>query len=237
MPNFMVETSSEKEATIALQPFIAHHASQRSVNIRPEHVPVPSSTAPPPDIPTTHQAPSRTNQTTVPLDTHAARPSHQRQPSARGSHSQPYGSPPPVSTLQYLDVPRSSSSGHGNGSDIGSGKGHSTGSANGRHNLPFLLSPQSNSQFSGTYRSDEDQVSFEVRQGPRRRLRVTLKWLKDGSRRGSSTNGGTSRRERSVQRSDKPPAVPPKELFCQEGSYNSKLPRQKSYRDGVYQVS
>nr|KIR47583.1 hypothetical protein I312_03350 [Cryptococcus bacillisporus CA1280] len=194
MPNIVVETSSEKEATIAHQPPIAHHASQRSVNI--------------------------------------PRPSHQRQPSARGSHPQPHGLHPPVSTLQYLDVPRSSRSGHGNGSDSGSGKGHSTGNANGSHNLPFLLSPQSNSQFSGTYGSDEDQVSFEVPQGSRLRLRVTLRWLKDGSRRGSSTNGGTSRRERSVQRSDKPPAVPPKELFCQEGSYNSKPPRQRSYRDG-----
>lgn len=233
----MVETSSEKEATIARQPFIAHHASQRSVNIRPEHVPVSSSIAPPPNTPTTHQAPSRTSQTTVPLDTHAALPGHQRQPSARGSHPQPHGLHPPVSTLQYLDVPRSSRSGNGNGSDSGSGKGHSTGNANGSHNLPFLLSPQSNSQFSGTYRSDEDQVSFEVPQGSRLRLRLTLKWLKDGSRRGSSTNGGTSRRERSVQRSDKPPAVPPTELVCQVGSYNCKPPRQRSYRDGVYQVS
>lgn len=65
---------------------------------------------------------------------------------------------------------------------------------------------------------------------------MTLKWLKDGSRRGSSTNDGTSQREGSVQ-SDKPPTVPPKELPRQKGSYRSKLPRRTSHRDGVYQAS
>ncbi|WWD03497.1 hypothetical protein V865_001549 [Kwoniella europaea PYCC6329] len=62
-------------------------------------------------------------------------------------------------------------------------------------------------QVSQSLRSEDDHVSFEVPSGSRGRLRVTLKWLREGGRsdRGSPRTGRLS-----VVEEDAPPPLPPK---------------------------
>ncbi|OCF74113.1 hypothetical protein I204_04483 [Kwoniella mangroviensis CBS 8886] len=62
-------------------------------------------------------------------------------------------------------------------------------------------------QVSQSLRSEDDHVSFEVPSGSRGRLRVTLKWFREGGRsdRGSPRTGRLS-----VVEEDAPPPVPPK---------------------------
>ncbi|OCF40779.1 hypothetical protein I317_05391 [Kwoniella heveanensis CBS 569] len=65
-------------------------------------------------------------------------------------------------------------------------------------------------QVSASLRSDDEHVSFEVPSGTRGRLRVTLKWLRDGGRseRGTPTAGG--RTLAVIEEDERAPPVPPK---------------------------
>ncbi|WVR00363.1 hypothetical protein IAU59_007506 [Kwoniella sp. CBS 9459] len=65
-------------------------------------------------------------------------------------------------------------------------------------------------QVSQSLRSEDGHVSFEVPSGTRGRLRVTLKWLRDGARsdRGSPPTGG--RTLAVIDEDDRAPPVPPK---------------------------
>ncbi|WVQ72998.1 hypothetical protein IAR50_002561 [Cryptococcus sp. DSM 104548] len=103
----------------------------------------------------------------------------------------------PVIAERYLDVPSPSSytSGHENG-------------------VEFLPSGAP----SSSLKSHEEQVAIEVPPGSRRRLRVTLKWLRDSH--GSRRNSGLEKVHESP-RMGRPPAVPPKEGLFRQSSRTS----------------
>ncbi|ODO10281.1 hypothetical protein I350_02510 [Cryptococcus amylolentus CBS 6273] len=138
-----------------------------------------------------------------------------------GHHPQPAVSQPwnqrfstecaPIYAEQYLDVPSPTYlDNHGDSPDV-----------------VFLHSGAP----SSSLRSDEEQVAIEVPPGSKRRLRVTLKWLNDphGSRRQSRLEAVNE-----SPRSDRPPAVPPKEgLFRQSSRASHRQPlHDTSYLNG-----
>ncbi|ODN81486.1 hypothetical protein L202_01909 [Cryptococcus amylolentus CBS 6039] len=138
-----------------------------------------------------------------------------------GHHPQPAVSQPwnqrfstecaPIYAEQYLDVPSPTYlDNHGDSPDV-----------------VFLPSGAP----SSSLRSDEEQVAIEVPPGSKRRLRVTLKWLNDphGSRRQSRLEAVNE-----SPRSDRPPAVPPKEGLFRQSSRASHRQNGQPLHDTSY---
>ncbi|WVN84941.1 uncharacterized protein L203_100078 [Cryptococcus depauperatus CBS 7841] len=211
IPSFEIKVDAPQEQS-SLQSAVAKQSSQQSVrhsNIAPSSTSVPSNSLNPP-LPTRSRTYSRPNpQIPVTLPISSTNSQSQSPPSAfrptqpsyrtqqnLASRTQQHSLEPPNSPNQFLNVPGSSDTG--------------------QHY--FTPGSQSNS-----FRSDEDQVSFEVPQGSRRRLRVTLRWLRDGkSNRRGSTDGSA--------RSDRPPELPPKDLSSRSKE-SSKASRLGNHRN------
>ncbi|WWC71879.1 uncharacterized protein I206_105838 [Kwoniella pini CBS 10737] len=90
-------------------------------------------------------------------------------------------------------------------------------------------------QISHSLRSDDDHVSFEVPSGSRGRLRVTLKWFRDGHRSArSSPRIAPERLSVVAEIEDRPPPLPPKTSSLMSKMMN-KQPRDQSTRSKISQ--